>query len=194
MKNFTSKMLQATFISALMLGYSSCSNNKTEDSKEVAEAHNDAKFDNNKNEKEAQFLVNAAEINREEISLGQLAQQRGKTNDVKELGKMMEKAHRKALVNLTAMATTKNISIPSSPTEKEQEVYKKLSDKSGINFDKTYADMMVDGHKNAIDFFEAASIESTDLDIKAWATATLPELRLHLDHSLVCQKILSKMK
>ncbi|MBL0049148.1 MAG: DUF4142 domain-containing protein [Bacteroidetes bacterium] len=194
MKNFTSKMLQAMLISALMLGYSSCSNKKTEDSKEVAEAYNDAKFENNKNEKEVQFLVNAAEINREEISLGQLAQQSGKTSDVKELGKMMEKAHTKSLLNLTAMAATKNISIPAAQTEKEQEVYKKLSDKSGINFDKTYAQMMVDGHKDAIKLFETASNESTDLDIKAWATATLPDLRLHLDHSLVCQKILSKMK
>ena len=66
-------MLQATFLIAAIIGTSSCMNNKPEDTKEVAEEKNEQIFDNNNNEKDAQFLVNAAEINHEEISLGQLA-------------------------------------------------------------------------------------------------------------------------
>lgn len=193
MKNYKSKVLLATIIFAVMFGNSSCSNNKPEDTKEIAENKNDAKFDNNKNEKDAQFLVNAAEISREEISLGQLAQQSGKTTHVKELGKMMEDAHTKSLSDLTALAKTKNISIPTSQTENGQDAFKKLNDKSGNDFDKAYTDMMVSGHKDAIALFETASTESTDLDIRAWATTNLAELRTHLDHSMICQKECSKM-
>lgn len=184
-------LLHVTFVTTILL-IASCSNNnsqKPEDSKDVAEEHNDAKFDNNKQEKDAQFLVNAAEINLEEIQLGQLAQQIGRTTHVKELGKMMEDAHTKSLIALTALAKAKMITIPTSPTDNAQDAFKKLNGKSGNDFDKAYADMMVSGHKDAIAAFENAATDCNDTDIKNWATATLPTLRMHLDQSINCQKI-----
>ena len=196
-------MKKITFIKSalvyLTFGFStifivSCSNDqKPEDTKVVAEDHNDAKFDNKKNEKDAQFLVNAAEINSEEISLGQLAQKSGRTSHVKELGKMMEDAHTKSMADLTVLAKTKIISLPTSQTDKEKATYKKLNDKSGNDFDLAYADLMVEGHKDAITLFEKASTESIDLDVRAWATSSLPALRHHLDEAIICQKKCSKM-
>lgn len=192
MKNIThfkTGLLQATLITATLFSVSSCSNNqKPEDTKDVAEEHNEAKFDKTNNEKDAQFLVNAAEINLEEIKLGQLAQQKSRMTIVKDLGKMMEEAHSKSMNELTALANKKLITIPVSATDEAQEAYKKLNNKSGIEFDKTYCDMMVSGHKDAIATFEKASTESFDEDIKTWATATLPTLRTHLDHAITCQK------
>ena len=193
MKNYKSSMLQATFIIVAIIGTSSCMNNKPEDTKEVAEEKNEQKFDNNNNEKDAQFLVDAAEINREEISLGQLAQQKGGSGHVKELGKMMEDEHTKSLADLTALAKTKNISLPTSQTENGKDAYKKLNNKSGNDFGKEYSSMMVNGHKKAIELFEKASTDCNDPDIRAWATATLPALRTHLDQSLMCQKQCEKV-
>jgi putative membrane protein len=191
---FKSPILQAAVFTAILFGVSSCmENKKPEDTKDVAEEHNDAKFNNNKQEKDAEFLVKAAEINLEEISLGQLAQQNGTTSHAKELGKMMEDAHTKALNDLTALAKKKNITIPTSPTDNAQADYKKLNDKSGIKFDKEYADMMVSGHKDAITVFEKASTDCSDSDIREWATAMLPDLRTHLDHAIDCQKKCEKM-
>lgn len=191
---FKSLTFQAIVITAILFGASSCMDNKKpEDTKDVAEEHNEAKFDNNKQEKDAEFLVKAAEINLEEISLGQLAQQNGRTTHVKELGKMMEDAHTKSLNDLTALAKKKMITIPTSPTNNSQEAYKKLNEKSGNDFDKQYADMMVSGHKDAIAVFEKASTDCNDSDIKEWATAMLPNLRTHLDHAIDCQKKCEKM-
>jgi putative membrane protein len=42
------------------------------------------------------------------------------------------------------------ISIPTTPTDNPMDAYKKLNDKSGNDFDKAYADMVVSGHKDAI--------------------------------------------
>jgi len=193
MKNFKTTFYQATFIMAVIIGSSSCMNNKPADTKDVAEEHNDAKFDKNSNEKDAQFLVNAAEINLEEISLGKLAQEKSSMNHVKELGKMMEDSHTKLLTDLTALAQTKNISLPTSQTENGIEAYKKLNNKSGNDFGKEYSSMMVTEHKKAIDLFEKASTDCTDPDIKAWAAATLPTLRIHLDQAMICQKECEKM-
>ncbi len=193
MKIKISNAIHSTMIIAIMFIASSCTNRKPEDTKEVAEDHNEAKFDNSKNEKDAQFLVNAAEINLAEISLSQLAQQLGRASHVKELGKMMENEHKKSLDDLNLLAKTKNVSLPTSQTENGQDAYKKLNDKSGNDFDKAYSDMMVSGHKDAIALFETASTESTDPEIKSWATSTLPALRTHLDRALECQKKCEKM-
>jgi putative membrane protein len=193
MKNYRSSVFLATFIISSIIGTSSCTNNKTEDAKEVAEDKNEQKFNNNNNEKDDQFLVEAAEINREEISLGQLAQQKGTSSHVKELGKMLEDAHTKSMNDLTAMAKTKNISLPTAQTDNVKDAYNKLNGKSGNDFGKEYSSMMVNGHKKAIELFEKAAMDCTDLDIKAWARETLPSLRTHLDQAIICQKECEKM-
>jgi putative membrane protein len=193
MKNFKTVFIQATLIIAIIIGITSCGNNNSKDTKDVAEDHNDAKFDKNDNEKDAQFLVNAAEISIEEISLGQLAQQKGSANHVKELGKMMEESHTKSLAELTALAKTKSISLPTSKTDNVKEAYKNLNEKSGNDFGKEYSSMIVNGHKKAIELFEKASTDCTDPDIKAWAAATLPILRTHLDQAMICQKQCEKI-
>ena len=193
MKNTNGKKLITSAMFALaVLFMSACNNNKPEDTKEVAEEHNDAKFDNAK-EDDAKFLVSAAEINLEEIQLGQLAQTRGTTTHVKELGKMMETEHTKALADLQNLAAKKQIIIPISLTENGMDANKKLLETKGSKFDKEYADMMVSGHKNAIDIFQKAADEALDPDIRNWATTMLPVLRIHLDHSNNCQKLCEKM-
>jgi len=51
----------------------------------------------------AQFLVRAAEIDLEEIQVGQLAQKKSTMIDVQELGKMMETEHTKSLSDPMSM-------------------------------------------------------------------------------------------
>lgn len=184
---FRKALLQITLVSAVLL-VASCSNTpKPADTKDVAEEHNIAKFDSNNQEKDAQFLVNAAEINLQQIMLGELAQQIGRTSHVKDLGKMMEDAHTKSLNVLTVLAKSKMVSIPTSATDNAKEAYKVLNEKPGTDFDKAYADMMVSEHKDAIAVFENASTDADDMDIKNWATLSLIDLRAHLDSSIDCQ-------
>ena len=95
----------------------SCSNDNrradddktAEDPKEAAEDHNDAKFTTNNSEKDAQFLVEAAEVNLAEMNLGKLASTQGMTKEVRDLGDMMTKDHQKAYDDLSALAKKKKI-------------------------------------------------------------------------------------
>jgi putative membrane protein len=194
MKNirfFKKALLPVAFVATVLVVASCGYNQKPKDTKVVAEQQNDDRFDNNKQEKDAQFLVNAAEINLEQIQLGKMAQQKGGTAQVKELGKMMEAVHTKSLNDLKALAQSKMITIPTASTEKAQDGYNDLNEKSGNDFDRAYVDMMVSGHKDAIDTFEDASTDSNDTDIKNWATVSLPGLRTHLDHSVALQNNLT---
>lgn len=177
----------------VVLTFSACNNNpKSEDTKEVATEHNEAKFENTK-ETDAQFLVNAAEMNLEEIQLGQLAQYKGSMAHVKELGRMMEKGHTSSLKEVQVLAGKKQISLPASLTNDGQLAYQKLVEKTAADFEKAYADRMVDSHKAAIKKFEAASTGATDLEIRAWAASMLPLLRTRLDSALTCQAECQKM-
>lgn len=184
--------LLSAFILIITFGMASCNNEKTEDTKEVATETNDAKFDNKK-ENDADFLVAAAGINLEKIQLGQLAQKTSTMKDVKELGKMMEDEHTRAFKDLQALAAQKQITIPAALTEDGQEANKKLMNKTGKDFDEEYCDMMVNGHKDAIDKFKKASTDAADPDIRKWAASMLPALQTHLDHAVTCQKLYEKM-
>lgn len=182
-------ILNVMFLALLGFTFTSCDNSaKQEDTEEVAEEQNEAKFDDNKEEKNADFYVDVAEMNLMEIQLGQLAAGKAVTDDVKELGKRMEAEHTKTLNELKSLAEKKQVTIPTSLTEDGQDVYNKLNDKTGTDFDKDYCDRMVKDHKDAIDKFEKIVNKSTDADLQQWATTTLPALRSHLDHAMTCQE------
>ena len=138
------------------------------------------------------FMIRAAEINMEEIKLGNLAQQKGTAYHVKELGNMMVKEHTLALAELTSMAKSKMVNLPASENDKIVEAYKTLDRKNGKEFDKTYSNMMVKGHKDAITLFENTNNETKNEAVKAMTAKMIPVLKLHLEQSLACQKECAK--
>ena len=191
--SFKTILIHATWITATLFGASACNNNQATDPKDVAEEHNDAKFDNNEQEKNAQLLVNAQEFNLEAVNLGELAAQRGTTDHVRELGKTMQEHYRASINDVSSLAKSKTITVPTTLTDNGQQALKSLNDKTGIDFDKAYADKMVNSLKEQISKLENASTESTDSDIRQWASNALSSLRIHLDQALTCQAECAKM-
>ena len=178
----------------LLLVLNSCKNEpKQEDPKEVAEDANEAKFDTiNDKEDDSEFLVDQAEINLAEIELGKLAQQKSTNPEVKKFGKMLVDEHTKAASEVSALAKDKNFTLPTSLTEDGQEEYKKLNEKTGLDFDKKFVDMMIDGHEKAIDKLQKASKDATDSDVKLWASNNIAGLTAHLEHAKLLKQNLDK--
>jgi putative membrane protein len=188
MENIKSEIVKVIFFAGMVImGFTSCNEQKGSDSKAIAEEHNEAKFNNSK-ETDAELLVAAAEIDLEEIQLAKLAQTNTKRPNVIALGKMMELEHSKSLKELQALALKKQITIPVTLTEDGQNAYKKLVNKRGIDFDLEYCNMMVTTHKRIVDKLDKASTNATDADIRTWASTKLPVIRDHLDRSINCQK------
>lgn len=191
MKNFSNikiAFLLLTFVTTTLVMVSCNDNHRSEDTKDVAREYNEARFDNNKQQRDAQFLVNAAEMNLEQIHLGQQAQQRGNAQHIKELGKMLEDAHTRSLNELRTLSQSKSMTIPSSPTNDSRDTYSDLNDKSGNDYDKAYANLMVNKHRDAISTYESAAEDRNDAEIKNWARSSLPIMRRHLDRSIESQK------
>ena len=103
------------------------------------------------------FAVNTAIAGMTEIQAGQLAEQKTAAKDVKEYAEMMVKDHTAAANKLTAIATQKNITLPSTLTPDAQKNLDNLQQESGKKFDKDYMAMMVSDHKKVISAFEDES-------------------------------------
>jgi putative membrane protein len=198
------KSLSICLIACCILAGVSC-NSGQPDSAEAAKDSNAAKMDSAGTDSTAKaipstvskadqdFAVNTAIAGMTEIQAGQLAEQKGMTKDVKEYAEMMVKDHTAAADKLTAIATQKNITLPTTLTPDAQKDLDDLQKEGGDKFDKDYMAMMVSDHKKVIGAFENESKNGSDADIRAFADSTLHTLRIHLEKAEKCEKMMSKM-
>ena len=193
-----SKAILGAAVVTMSFGMGSCKTEpKAEDPKEVAEDANEQNLDTEATdslEDDSQYLVDAAEVDMKEIELGKLAQAKSANADIKALGKMMVDAHTTASADTKALAAKKGITLPAALTDKGEDARKDLNDKTGTDFDKAYADAMVDGHEKTIKEIEKASEKAKDPDVRTWAAKMLPELRKHLEHSKMVKEKVDAVK
>lgn len=177
------KIVFAPMLAAILFFGSACNSNNTgkDDSKEVAEEKNEQKFDDNKQEDDREFAVEAASGGLMEVELGKLAQKNASSSKVKEFGQTMVNDHSKANEELKTLAATKNISLPPTPGGKHQDHINELTGKTGAEFDKAYIDMMVDDHEEDVKKFQQEAEKGKDPEIKAFAAGKVPTLTHHLE-------------
>jgi putative membrane protein len=188
---FASKIILGTGI--LVCSLNSCKNEpKQEDPKEVAEDANDAKFETDSIEDDANYLVDVAEIDKTEIEIGKLAQQKGISQSVKDFGKMLVEDHTKSLEQVNVFAKKQNVTLPTTITDMGKDEYEKLNKKSGADFDKKFADMMVEGHKKAIDVMTKISEKDSNQEIELWASNELSVLTAHLVKAKELKKLVDR--
>lgn len=169
--------------------FQACNDDSSSDAVDSANETNEVKQDSASNtgqagpvsEDDSEFAVEAASGGMMEVQLSELAQQKASSQRVKDFGAMMVRDHTKANDELKSLAGMKNITLPPAPGEDHMEHIKKLTAKSGKEFDRDYMKMMVDDHQEDVDKFEKCSTDGKDADLKAFASKTLPVLRAHLD-------------
>jgi putative membrane protein len=128
---------------------------------------------------DASFYKNAAEGGISEVDAGHLAQDKGNSQQVKDFGAMMVKDHSAANEKLQALASSKDITLPTSASVGQMASKAKLDVLSGDTFDKSYVKGQIRAHRNTIALFRKEINSGQDADAKAFASATLPTLRAH---------------
>ncbi len=180
------KQIINLMLAASLLTMVACNETKKEDSTEMAEEQNEDKFDD-KMEDDTEFAVEAADGGMLEVELGKLAQKNGMSSTVKDFGKMMETEHGKANDELKNMAQSNNITLPAMMSNDNQKTYDDLAAKTGKDFDKAYADLMVKDHKNDIDEFKEQAEDGKKADLKTWAAGKVSTLEMHLQKAQAMQ-------
>jgi putative membrane protein len=126
------------------------------------------------------FIMKAAQGGLAEVVLGNLAQQNGGNDSVKQFGERMVKDHSLANDELRQLAQQKGITLPADVSTKDHQIDKMLESKQGADFDRAYIHDMVRDHETDIAEFRREAENGKDPAVKAWAQKTLPTLEQHL--------------
>ncbi|HEX7007520.1 MAG TPA: DUF4142 domain-containing protein [Alphaproteobacteria bacterium] len=138
------------------------------------------------------FIKTAIEGNLAEIAMGKLAQEKGKDDDVKELGRDLVEDHTKANEKAMKLAQTAGITAPTEPNAEQKKAHEELSKLSGDAFDRQFAQVMIKEHKQAIQAYTAAA--EGDGPVADYADEVLPDLRDHLEDAEEIAKELASKK
>jgi putative membrane protein len=149
-------------------------------------ANNDSARTGGVTTKDHTFMVKAAQGGLAEVQLGQLAQQNGQSQQVKDFGKKMVDDHSKAIDQLKHVASQKGVTLPTEPNAKDKAEYDRLSKLQGDAFDKAYSKAMLTDHKKDVAEFQKEANSGTDPDVKSFAGQTLPTLQ---DHPQMAQQL-----
>jgi putative membrane protein len=125
------------------------------------------------------FMQKAIEGNLAEIQVGQLAQQKGATEGVRNFGAVLVRDHSKANSQAMSAASSLGMTAPSAPSAKEQAEYQRLSSLSGGAFDKAFAKEMVKDHKKDIALYRKEA-KASGGPASSYAQQILPDLHKHL--------------
>ena len=103
------------------------------------------------------FVRNAMEGGMAEVELGQLASEKGSSDDVKQFGQKMVDDHTKLNDQMKPVAQQLGVLAPTKLSKKDEETKTKLQSLSGAQFDDAYIRTMLKDHKkDASDFKEEA--------------------------------------
>ena len=130
--------------------------------------------------RDSKFIMEAAMAGMMEVELGRWAAQKGTSAEVKQFGQRMVDDHSKANQELTQLASTKGVTLPTQLDEKHQNNVSKITRLNGAQFDRAFSKMMLKDHQAAVSDFEKQSTNGDDADLKAFASKTLPTLQEHL--------------
>ncbi|MCC9167507.1 DUF4142 domain-containing protein [Pontibacter harenae] len=131
----------------------------------------------------AEFVQRAAASDMFEITTGQQAMERSENQMIMDFGQMLVEDHTETSNELMQMAQQKNIATPTTLPEDKQAVVNRLNTKTGLEFDRDFAEVQVNAHQDAIELYEEAVEELTDTDLRAFAQRVLPVLQMHLEQA-----------
>jgi putative membrane protein len=120
-------------------------------------------------EKDKTFMKKAAKGGMMEVAMGNVAEQKAQSDDVKSFGKRMVTDHGKANDELKSIAAKKGVQLPT-----KEHTAKWTSDKA-------YIDMMVQDHEKDLAEFKEEANSGSDPDVKKFADDTAKVIQEHLD-------------
>ncbi|EWM68427.1 DUF4142 domain-containing protein [Micromonospora chalcea] len=130
---------------------------------------------------DTQYLQAVHQVNLFEITAGNLAQQKGQNQQVKDLGKMFVTDHTQLDQTVQSTAQQLNVQLPADPTADQQKVLDKLNNLNGAEFDKAWVTAQLAGHVQAIQATQTEISQGSEQSVVQIAQDALPVLQAHYD-------------
>ncbi|MEU1685033.1 DUF4142 domain-containing protein [Micromonospora sp. NPDC005707] len=130
---------------------------------------------------DTQYLQAVHQVNLFEITAGNLAQQKGQNQQVKDLGKMFVTDHTQLDQTVQSTAQQLNVQLPADPTADQQKVLDRLNNLSGAEFDKAWVTAQLAGHVQAIQATQTEISQGSEQSVIQLAQDALPILQAHYD-------------
>jgi putative membrane protein len=124
------------------------------------------------------FVTKVADGGQAEVAIAELAAQRATNPEVRSFAEKLVKDHTAVNTELQGIASAKNVKLDQD--DDKDRAYKRLSKKSGAEFDQEFVEHMIDKHENSIKMFEKASKDAKDADLRSFAAKHVDHLREHL--------------
>lgn len=131
----------------------------------------------------ADFIRHASMSDLFEIQSGQLAETKAGSENARALGKKLADDHTAARQELMMLAQGAGINAepPESLDERHQKMIDQLAAADGTEFDKTFATIQAQAHRESLALFQAYAANGDNEQLRAFAMKGIPVLQAHLD-------------
>jgi putative membrane protein len=146
---------------------------------------------NQPNQNDRLFVQEATIGGRAEVELGQLAEQKGRAQAVKDFGRQMAADHGKANQQLAQLAQAANIPQPRDLDQEHKAMRAQLDKSGGAEFDLVYIRGQIADHQKAAQLLEWEIGFGQDPQLKAFASNVLPVVFRHLQTAQSIEQQLS---
>lgn len=137
----------------------------------------DAKVDSG----DRRLMTRAAQMGLAEVAASKVAMEKASRPEVKKFAEHMVKEHEKSNAELKQIASSKGVSLPTSPDAKHQDALKDLRGMSGDKFDRQYMQQAgVKDHKASLDLFQDGAKKAKDPELKAFFEKNVTHIKQHL--------------
>lgn len=136
---------------------------------------------NSVSQTDQEFINTAAQTDMMEAHMGQVAQDKGGTQGVKDFGQTLVTDHTNDYQQLSQIATKDGATVPKGLDATRDRMIAPLEKLSGAAFDRKFVQAMIAGHEKAISEYEREAKDGQNPDIKNYASQALPTLHKHLD-------------
>ncbi|MFG3704231.1 DUF4142 domain-containing protein [Micromonospora sp. NPDC047670] len=132
-------------------------------------------------QQDTQYLQAIHQVNLFEITAGDLAQQKGQNQGVKDLGARLKTDHTQLDQTVQQTASQLGVQLPNEPTADQQSVIDQLNNASGEEFDRLWVTSELTGHVQAIQATQTEISQGSEQSVVQLAQTALPTLQAHYD-------------
>ena len=135
------------------------------------------------------FVTQALMNNKFEVAAATLAQTKSQNTQIKQFASKMISEHTAMGVDLTDLAKSMELAIPTTIEEEDQNNINVLGLYTGTTFDKEFTRMMVASHEKAVTLFSQAASNTgvPAADLRHFAEMKTPSLQQHLKEAQALQ-------